>query len=143
MKTFASLIATIGVLTGSLFLSGCASTGASSTEPLLSAAGFTSRTPETARQQEIYAQLPPYKVHRGEYKGKIMYAYKDEKKGVAYVGDEAAYQRYQKLAVERRIARDNYEAAQMNRDLANGWYGAYGPYYGFGGAYGVPVYIRR
>ncbi|QJE98817.1 hypothetical protein [Luteolibacter luteus] len=132
MKTFASLIASLAMLAGSLFLGGCASTTASSTEPLLSAAGFTSRTPENAKQQELYNQLTPYKVQRGEYKGKVMYAYKDEKKGVAYVGDEAAYQRYQKLAVERRIARDNYEAAQMNRDFAYGWYGAYGPYYGYG-----------
>lgn len=131
MRTFASLIATIAFLAGSLFLSSCASTGASSTEPLLSAAGFKSRTPENTKQQELYNQLQPYKVQRGEYKGKVMYAYKDEAKGVAYVGDEAAYQRYQKLAVERRIAQENYQAAQMNRDLAYGWYGAYGPYYGY------------
>lgn len=116
-------------------MSGCASTTASNTEPLLSAAGFSSRTPENAKQRELYEQLPPYKVQRGTYQGKVMYAYKDEKKGVAYVGDEAAYQRYQKLAIERRIARDNYEAAQMNRDFAYGWYGAYGPYYGYRGVY--------
>jgi len=133
MRTFASLIATIAVLAGSLLLSSCASTGASNTEPLLSAAGFASKTPQNGKQQELYNQLAPYKLQRGEYKGKVMYAYKDEAKGVAYVGDEAAYQRYQKLAVERRIAQENYQAAQMNRDLAYGWYGAYGPYYGYRG----------
>jgi len=134
MKTFAFLIAS-WVAFGGLFTSGCASMGASTTEPLLSAAGFISRTPQNAKQQELYNQLPPYKVHRATYKGKVMYAYKDEKKGLAYIGDEAAYQRYQKLAVERRIARDNYEAAEMNRQMAWGWYGAYG-------YMGVPVYIR-
>jgi len=129
------ILAVFALCCGPMFLGSCASTGASSTEPLLSAAGFTSRTPENAKQQELYNQLTPYKVQRGEYKGKVMYAYKDEKKGVAYVGDEAAYQRYQKLAVERRIAQENYQAAQMNRDLAYGWYGAYGPYYGYRGRY--------
>ncbi len=133
MKSITSLCLLLSALIAGLFKSGCASVSASNTEPLLSAAGFASRTPENAKQHELYNQLPPYKLERGEYKGKLMYAYKDEAKGVAYVGDEAAYQRYQKLAVERNIARENYEAARMNRDFAYGWYGAYGPYYGYRG----------
>lgn len=112
-------------------LTGCASTGASSTEPLLSAAGFRVKTPETATQREIYGELPPYKVQRGSYQGKTFYAYKDEKQGVAYIGGEAEYQKYQELAVQRRIARDQYEAAQMNQAMAYRWYGAYpARYYG-------------
>ena len=111
-------------------LSACASTGASTTEPLLSAAGFRVRTPETAAQKQIYAELPPYKVQRGTHQGKTFYAYKDEKQGVAYVGGEAEYQKYQQLAIQRRIARDQYEAAQMNQAMAYRWYGAYpGGYY--------------
>ena len=130
MKTFVSLaLASLALLCGMSF-SGCASMGASSTEPLLSAAGFVSRTPENAKQQELYNQLPPYKVHRANYKGQVIYAYKDEAKGIAYVGNEQAYQRYQQLAVQRQIARDNYAAAEMNRDMAYGWYGYYGPYVG-------------
>lgn len=124
------ILAVLAFCLGPLFLSGCASMGASSTEPLLSAAGFVSRTPENARQQELYNQLPPYKVHRANYKGQVIYAYKDEAKGIAYVGNEQAYQRYQQLAVQRQIARDNYAAAEMNRDMAYGWYGYYGPYVG-------------
>lgn len=112
-------------------LTGCAGMGAASTEPLLSAAGFRVKTPENARQREIYAELPPYKLQRGSYQGRIFYAYKDEKQGVAYVGGEAEYQKYQELAVQRRIARENYEAAQMNQAMANRWYGAYPrAYYG-------------
>jgi hypothetical protein len=95
-------------------------------ESLLSAAGFRARTPETAKQKELYAAVPAYKVQRASVDGKIFYAYKDEAKGVAYVGGEAEYRRYQQLAVQQRIARDNYEAAQMNRQMAWGWYGAYG-----------------
>jgi hypothetical protein len=119
------LLWVIGLMTG------CASMSASSTEPLLSAAGFRVRTPETAAQKAIYAELPPYKVQRGTHQGKVFYAYKDEKQGVAYIGGEAEYQKYQELAVQRRIARDQYEAAQMNQTMAYRWYGAYPTrYYG-------------
>lgn len=128
MKAITTLCLLLSALLAGLFTSGCASMNASSTEPLLSAAGFVSRTPQNAKQQELYNAMPAYKVHRGEYKGKVIYAYKNEAKGMAYVGDEAAYQRYQQLAVQRQIASDNYMAAQMNRDMAYGWYGAYGPY---------------
>ncbi len=113
-------------------LASCAGTGASRTEPLLSAAGFVGRSPENNRQKELYDRLPPYRIHRASYKDKVIYAYKDEQKGLAYVGDEAAYQRYQQLATQRRIAEDYRAAAEMNRDAAWGWYGAYGPYIGTG-----------
>lgn len=136
MKTIASLTLACAALS-SAFLSSCASMGSSETTSMLSASGFVSRTPENANQRELYTALPPYKFHRGTAKnGKVIYAYKDEKAGVAYVGYEDNYQRYQKLAVERRIARDQYEAAEMNRQMAWGWYGAYGGYMG------PPVYIR-
>jgi len=111
-----------------LILPACSSIDAANKEPLLSAAGFVSRTPETPKQRELYASAPAYQVERIAANGKVFYAYKDEAKGIAYVGDEAAYQRYQQLAIQQRIARENYRAAEMNRDLANGWYGAYGPY---------------
>ncbi len=108
-------------------LSQCANMGASSAEPLLSAAGFRVVSPETPRQKEVYDNLPPYQMKRGKHDGKIFYAYKDEKQGVAYVGGEAEYQRYQQLAVQRRIAQDQYMAAHMNEMTAARWYSAY-PY---------------
>ena len=132
MKTFLTIILT-GLIPLTGLVAGCASMSASSTEPLLSAAGFRVRTPETAAQKSIYAELPPYKVQRGTHQGKVFYAYKNEKEGVAYVGGEAEYQKYQRLATERRIARDQYEAAQMNQAMAYRWYGAYP-----GGYYRVP-----
>lgn len=131
MKTLRRLLAFVLLLATGPILSGCASMGAASTEPLLSAAGFRVKTPENARQREIYAELPPYKLQRGSYQGRIFYAYKDEKQGVAYVGGETEYQKYQELAIQRRIARENYEAAQMNEAMAYRWYGAYPrAYYG-------------
>jgi hypothetical protein len=128
MKAIARLIALATALNGLLF-SGCASMDASNQESLLAAAGFVSRTPQTAKQHELYNAAPAYKIQRATVKGKVLYAYKDEKKGVAWIGDEAAYQRYQKLAVEQQIAHDQWAAAEMSYASAWGWYGAWGPYY--------------
>lgn len=110
-----------------LLLWGCAEMGASNTTSLLTAAGFRARTPQTPKQQEIYAALPPYKVERAAVKGKTFYVFKDEKAGVAYVGHEAEYQRYQQLAIQQQIAQDYYMAATMPPMYARGWYGAWGP----------------
>ena len=123
------LKALLGVLCGvaACVISGCASADASNQKALLSAAGFRARIPETARQKELYTAAPAYRMQRIDAQGKIFYAYKDEKEGIAYVGGEAEYQRYQQLAVQQRIARDQYMAAQMQRDMAYNWYGAWGP----------------
>ena len=110
-----------------LFVAGCAEMGASNTTSLLSAAGFKVRTPQTPKQQQLYAALPPYKVERATVKGKTFYVFKDEQAGVAYVGHEPEYQRYQQLAIQQQIAQDYYMAATMPPMYAGGWYGAWGP----------------
>ena len=111
-----------------LFVVGCAEMESANTTSLLSAAGFRARTPQTPKQQQIYAALPPYKVERATIQGKgVFYVYKDEKAGLAYVGREPEYQRYQQLAIHQQIAQDYYMAAEMDRASAWGWYGAWGP----------------
>src|SRR5215467_2593494 len=110
-----------------LFVAGCAEMGSGNTTSLLSAAGFRARAPQTPKQQQMYAALPPYKVEHATVKGRSFYVYKDEKAGVAYVGHESEYQRYQQLCVQQQIAQDYYMAVQMNSVYARGWYGAWGP----------------
>ena len=110
----------------SLF-SGCAEMESHNTKSLLSAAGFHVRTPETPLQKQVYAALEPYRVERISYKGKTLYAYKDEKAGIAYVGREPEYQKYCQLCVQQKIAQDYYAAVQMNQMYAARWYGAWGP----------------
>ena len=110
-----------------LFMAGCAEVGSGNTTSLLTAAGFRAHTPQTPRQQQIYAALPPYKVERATFKGHVFYVYKDEKAGVAYIGREPEYQRYHELAVQQQIAQNYYMAAEMDRAAAYGWYGAWGP----------------
>ena len=119
-------IALIVALAATL-LGGCAEMASGNTKSLLSAAGFRMKTPQTPLQKEIYAQLTPYHVERATVPGKgVFYVYKDEKAGVAYVGREPEYQAYCKLAIQQRIAQDQYMAANMNAMYARRWYGAYG-----------------
>src|SRR5438046_6265760 len=111
-----------------LFITGCAQMQSANTTSLLSAAGFRARTPQTPTQQQIYAALPPYQVERATVKGKgVFYVYKDEKAGLAYIGREQEYQRYQQLAIGQQIAQDQYMAAELEREAAWRWYGAWGP----------------
>lgn len=130
MKTQQSqlrIILTFVAAATALFLGGCESMGSGNTTALLTAAGFRARTPQTPKQQQIYAALPPYHVERATVPGKgVFYVYKDEKAGVAYVGREQEYQRYHQLAVQQQIAQDYYMAAEMDRAAAFGWYGAWG-----------------
>jgi hypothetical protein len=131
MKTQQSQLNTIlifAVAVAALFASGCAEMGSANTTSLLTAAGFRARTPQTPKQQQIYAALPPYQVQHATVPGKgVFYVYKDEKAGIAYVGREAEYQRYKELAVQQQIAQNYYMAAEMDRAAAFGWYGAWGP----------------
>ena len=122
------IIATIVVGAVALcLLSGCAEMESNNTKSLLSAAGFQVRTPQTPLQQQVYGELQPYRVERITYKGKTVYAFKDDKAGVAYVGREPEYQRYSQLCVQQRIAQDYYAAVQMDQMYAARWYGAWGP----------------
>ncbi|MGE5212368.1 MAG: hypothetical protein ACM3NN_01610 [Nitrospirota bacterium] len=123
-----NIIVILALAAAVLFVAGCASVGSGNTTALLTAAGFRVRTPQTPKQQQLYAALPPYQVERASIKGKgVFYVYKDANAGVAYVGREPEYQRYQQLAIQQQIAQNYYMAAEMDRAAAWGWYGAWGP----------------
>src|SRR5262252_1116048 len=126
-KPNSTILTIFAVAAVALFVVGCAEMGSGNTTSLLSAAGFRVRTPQTPKQQQIYAALPPYQVERATVNGHTFYVYKDEKAGVAYIGREQEYQRYQQLAIQQQIAQDQIMAAQMQADAAWGWYGAWGP----------------
>ena len=123
-----NIVIFFATVAGAILSSGCASMGSANTTSLLTAAGFRARTPQTPKQQQIYAALPPYQVERATVPGKgVFYVYKDEKAGLAYIGREQEYQRYQQLAVQQQIAQNYYMAAEMERAAAWQWYGAWGP----------------
>jgi hypothetical protein len=109
-----------------LFVAGCAEMGSANTTSLLTAAGFRARTPQTPKQQEIYAGLPAYKVERGRVNGKTFYVFKDVKAGVAYVGNESEYQRYKQLCTQQQIPENFYMSENMDRVQSHRLYGQWG-----------------
>ena len=109
---------------GIIFFAGCATMETDNTKSLLSTAGFEPRTPKTAKQRELYAALPGYKIERGTYKGKVFYAYKDEKAGVAYVGEKREHRRYQQLCTQQHVAQAPEE--QMSHPFARSWENQWG-----------------
>jgi hypothetical protein len=125
-KPSSNIVLIFAAAAAALFLAGCAGMESGNTTSLLTAAGFRARTPQTAKQKQIYASLPAYKVHRVTVKGQVFYVYKDEKAGLAYIGREQEYQRYQQVAIQQQIAQDQYMAAEMDRDAALNWYGGFG-----------------
>ncbi len=118
----ASLLAAV---CGLFTLAGCASMESASQESLLTSAGFQARTPSTPKQKAAFAALPPYQLHRGTWKGRTVYAYKDEKAGVAYIGNKANYAQFQQLAAKAKLAEEKQVANNMDNDLVYRWYGSW------------------
>ena len=111
---------------GVALFAGCASMETdNNTKSLLSQAGFHQRTPQTAKQKDVYAALPNNKIERASAKGKVFYVFKDEKAGVAYVGGEPEHRRYQQLCMQQHVAQAAEE--EMNPSLATRWNNQWGP----------------
>ena len=115
-----------------ILLSGCAtvkSHDAQSTEELLGASGFVMIPAETPEEIANLNTLTPLKVEFSVKDNKPLYWYADPYScKCVYTGDQAAYERYQKLRVEKNIADEEQEAALMNEQAAAnanmwGWLG--------------------
>jgi hypothetical protein len=92
-----------------IFLVGCATapsgTPAKSQDDLLTAAGFTPHVANTPQSLAYLKTLPPQEIVQHRYKGTNRYLVcTDQNSKACYVGDEAAYQRYQNLANQADIA---------------------------------------
>jgi len=101
------------------FLVGCAGMETNNTQSLLASAGFRARTPQTKKQQEIYASLPSNKLERITVKGKVYYVCKAETAGVVYVGGEPEHQRCKQLCMQQHLAGPQEE--EMSHPLAKQW----------------------
>ena len=132
MKTY--LLSIIGTVALVAFALGCSTT--KQTENLLSAAGFKAMPATTPQQQAHLKTLPPHKVTMVQRDGKTYYVYPDQAHQVLYVGQDAQYQEYQKLRLQKQLAKDQVQAAEMNSE--SGWT-AWGA---FGDVVGVPAYRR-
>ena len=92
-----------------IFLVGCATapsgSPAKSQDDLLTAAGFTPHVANTPQSLAYLKTLPPQEIVQHRYKGTNRYLVcTDQNSRACYVGDEAAYQRYQNLANQADIA---------------------------------------
>jgi hypothetical protein len=90
---------------------GCASTGVQNTQSLLSAAGFSERTPSTRAQLAAYSQMAPYKLERDMVNGHSVYLYANKRNRVIYYGGDKAYERYRQLVSQQAAVENAAEAA--------------------------------
>ena len=90
-------------------LVGCAAAPSSSApksqDDLLTAAGFTSYMAKTPQSLAYLKTLPPQEIVKHRYEGTNRFLVcTDQNSKACYVGDEAAFQRYQNLANQEDIA---------------------------------------
>ena len=105
-----------------IFLAGCAtgpsssSTTVKSQDELLKDAGFRIQTAQDAHVAYVQT-LPAKKVVSNLCKGQTCYLVctdPDSKK--CYLGDQAAYQRYQQLAIQQSIAEEHHKVSEERSD---------------------------
>ena len=124
-----ALFGLVVAVCGFLILSGCVAFQIRTQTNTLSDGGFLARMPQTTKQREAYAALPPYKLQRGVAGGNVFYTYKDEKAGVVYIGGEADYERYM-VKVRRLVAfyettEAKMAAHDMDPSLQRLWYSSW------------------
>lgn len=107
-----------------IVLSGCAAieqANRANTERTLSAAGFQPTPASTAERQKSLATLTPYKIERKLRGGEFYYLYAVPEQNLVYIGNQAAYGKYQELRIQQEIANANLSAAQINMSAAEQW----------------------
>ena len=123
----------LALLVAMAMLGGCAAIQreeAHSKESLLTAAGFQMRIASTPAQvANLQALTPRQIVPHAKKDGGVAFVYADPTGcNCVYVGDQAAYQRYQQLAIKQQLAQEQVMAAEMNEDAAMNW-GAWGGFW--------------
>jgi hypothetical protein len=122
-----------------LALAGCAAVvqdvqknEAADREQLLAAAGFKVKLADTPQKLAHLQTLTQRKLIMHQHKGKVYYVYADALNcKCLYVGDQAAYQRFRQLQIDRQIAVQQRMTAEMNMDAAMNWdmWGPWDPWY--------------
>ena len=106
------------LLLGCSFLfAGCAgmkAKEAANTADILSAVGFTSKTPDSPEAWSCFNSMKPLRMMRTQKDGETIYVYPDHYNcNCVYVGNERQYQDYKRLSLQKYIAETNLQAAQM------------------------------
>ena len=122
MKVFQTMLMTVFFIA---FAVGCSST--SQKENMLTAAGFKMVPADTPARQAHLNSLPKDKITPVQRNGKMYYTFPDPKQNVLYVGQQPEYEQYQKMRLQKQMANEQLETAQMNQE--NAW-DAWGPWGG-------------
>lgn len=97
-----------------LVLAGCATIRryeATSTEQLLTAAGFQMQPADSPERLAALATIPPLKLVAGHEDGNVVYTFSDPQNcRCLYVGGPKEYSAYQRLRADRATPADNHEA---------------------------------
>ena len=108
---------------------------ATSKEQLLAAAGFKMQLANTPEKLAHLKTLTQQKIVVHEKDGINYYVYADATTcQCVYIGQDANYQNFQQLQVQKNIAQEQQMTAEMNEDSAMNW-GMCGPGYCMGGFY--------
>ena len=100
-------------------------------DALLAAAGFQIRPASTPEKLNQLKTMTPLTIMPTQQQGKTFFVVADPYGcKCLYVGNEKAYDAYQKLALKQEYAQDNLAAAEMNEDAAMDW-GMWGPWGGW------------
>ena len=120
----------LAALAACLAIAACATPQerAVSEENLLSAAGFNVQPANTPDRIASLRSLPPNKLVQRIRGSTVRYVYADPLVcACLYVGDQAAFGRYQQAIFQRRLADEQAMTAQM---YMNAWdEGPWGPFY--------------
>ena len=131
MKQILTSLKMLSAITLLAMPAGCANT--QSTENMLVAAGFKVITPKTATQQQKLKALPPDKVTSVQRSGKTYYIFPDATNNQAYVGGPKQYpQEYRQLHLQKQMADEKLETAEINMEDQMDWdgwggWGGWGP----------------
>ncbi len=101
---------------------GCAETPAERAqriEPMLAAAGFHMHPADTSAREAQLKNVTPLKVRYYPHDGKPHYWFADPVYcDCIYIGNEAAYDAYERLRLQQRMVNQEQMAAAMNEDAA-------------------------
>jgi hypothetical protein len=131
----ALVVALLGVTAGCSLFRESPQEKAQSIEPLLSAAGFKMQLADTPDKIAHLQTLPALQLVPHKHDGTLYYGFADPYVcKCLYVGDAAAYQEYEKLALQKQMVDEQQSAAMMNEDAAADWamggfWGPFGPFY--------------
>lgn len=135
MKSASRVLAVLVLIVVGFVATGCKmieSREAMDKERVLAAAGFHMKFADTPEKIAHLETLPQRKLVPQDHDGEPWYVYADSTHcKCIYVGNEAAYQRYQKLAIQQQLAEDQVMAASMNENAAMNWglWGGFGRFY--------------